>query len=224
MKRMNFKHLLTTYFNSLKNKKLLDIGCATGFLLQEAEALGAETYGIDINEWAIRRAGEKLPNTKLYYGQLHHALEENYFDTDFFDIITGTDVIEHVSDLKSFVKHTLRALKQGGKAAFTTPDIESLSRRLLGRHWFQYKPEHVTFITRKALNGLSHEMGFKIETFVPIKKCLSLKYLFNVLRYHHRGPVSRIGALGLTFTRCLSLSNIRISFRTGEALFLILKP
>lgn len=224
IKRTNFKYLLTTYFNSLKNKKLLDIGCATGFLLQEAQSLGVKIYGIDINEWAIQHAKEKLPNARLYCGQLHRALEKKFFSENYFDIVIGTDIIEHISDCRSFLKNVLRALKRGGKAAFTTPYVESLSHRLLGFYWFQYKPEHISFITSKALTLLANEMGFKIETIVPIKKRLSLEYIFNVLQHHNIGFVKWLGLLGLIFVRSLFLSKLQFSFRTGEVLFLISKP
>jgi len=223
IKRINFKHLLNTHFACLKNRKLLDIGCATGFLLQEAQTLGAEIYGIDINEWAVNQAKEKLLNARLYCGKLEKALEEKFFKKDYFDIIIGTDVVEHVDDFMPFLRSILSAMKRCGKACFTTPDVASLSHRLLGPHWFHYKLEHNTFITRKALSLLSKEMGFRVEKVIQVKKRLALPYIFSVLRHHNRGFINWFGILGLILVNNLFLSKSHFPFRTGEMLILISK-
>ncbi len=223
IKRTNFKKLLSTHFDTMQNKKLLDIGCATGFLLQEAESLGAEIYGIDINEWAAKQAKRKLPNAKIFVGQINQAIEEEFFSQEYFDIIVGTDVIEHIADAKLFLKDVLKIMKKGGKAAFTTPDLASLSHRMLGPYWYQYKCEHVGFITRKALSLLSSEMGFNIEKITPVKKVLTLGYLFSVIRNTGRAPMRWIGSLGETCVNCLFLTKARFLFRTGEMLFIISK-
>ncbi len=223
IKELNSRNLFSIHFDSLQNKKLLDIGCATGFLLQEAQYQGAEVYGIDINHWAVEQAQKELPDASIYSGQLNQAIEENFFLEDYFDIIVGTDVIEHISDVKSFFKDMLRIMKKGGRAAFTTPNLVSLSKRLLGPHWFQYKSEHVSFVSQKALALLADEMGFKIEKVVPIKKVLTLGYMFNVLRHTTKGIARWCGSSGEIFIKFLSLSGVRFSFRTGEMLFIISK-
>jgi len=223
IKKLNFRNLFSIHFDSLQNKKLLDIGCATGFLLQEAQCQGAEVYGIDINHWAVKQAKKELPDARIYSGQLNKAIEEKFFIEDYFDIIIGTDVIEHIRDVKSFFRDMLRIMKQSGRAVFTTPDLESLSKRLLGPYWFQYKSEHVSFVSQKALTLLADEMGFKIEKVVPIKKILTLGYMFSVLRHTTKGIAGWCGSSGEIFVKYLSLSGVRFTFRTGEILFIISK-
>ncbi len=223
MKRANFREFLTSHFGTLKNKRLLDIGCATGFLLQEAQSLGATVYGVDISEWSVEQAKKSMPDTRIYCGQLDQALEEKYFNEDFFDIIIGTDVVEHVNDVKTFLEVVVNIMKVDGMAAFTTPDLASLSRRLLGSNWFQYKNEHRCFISRKALALLSAKIGFTIESIVPVRKILTPGFIFNVLRCNNTGFSHRIGCLGEILAKWLFLSKSRFSFRTGEMLFLISK-
>jgi len=44
------------YLGAQKGRKLLDVGCGTGFLLLAAFKRGLKTYGIDISEEAIKIA------------------------------------------------------------------------------------------------------------------------------------------------------------------------
>lgn len=44
----------------LKGKKVLEIGCAKGFLIQELRARGVKAYGIDVSEYAIAQAPDEV--------------------------------------------------------------------------------------------------------------------------------------------------------------------
>jgi 2-polyprenyl-3-methyl-5-hydroxy-6-metoxy-1,4-benzoquinol methylase len=41
---------------SLENKKVLDVGCAKGFLVEDLRSLGVDAFGIDISSYAISKA------------------------------------------------------------------------------------------------------------------------------------------------------------------------
>lgn len=223
IKKANFKCILSKHFTKLKDKEVLDIGCATGFLLQEAKSMGAKVSGVDINEWAIKQAKNKIPDSKLFCGSLNQAIEDHFFFNDSFDIVIGTDVIEHVDDIRSFLTGVNKILKYDGSALFTTPDLTSLSRLLLKRHWFQYKSEHLCFITKIALRILSNEIGFKIDKIIPLKKNLSLGYIFNVLSDRSKGTSSVIGRLGSFVVKSGAISKRQFNFPTGEMLIIISK-
>lgn len=216
IKRLNFQSFLKREVGCLKGKKLLDIGCATGFLLVEAQALGAEIYGIDINAWAVARAREKLPGGGIYAGCLHDAIRQGFFAPASFDVIVGTDVIEHVAEVIDLLRDIVQLLVPGGVGVFTLPDVESLSSRLLGKYWFQYKPEHLTFPTRRALAGVAEELGFSVEQVTPYKKQLSLEFIGNVLRYHNRGMVHQVGCWGGRLAEWLGVARIIFPVATGE--------
>jgi len=223
IKRVNFHHLLIGNLETLKGKKLLDVGCATGFLLQEAQSLGAEIFGVDVNDWAVRMAREKLPAALIYRGALADSITDGFFAPESFDIIVGTDVVEHVADVKSFFDDILRLMLPGGYGIFTLPDVESLSSRVLGSHWFQYKLEHVTFPTRKALALLADELGFTVERTMPHKKMLSMGFLCNVLRFRHSGIFNLLGSCGGAVVRWLWMSRNLFPIWTGEMLVLVQK-
>ena len=57
----NQKKLKEIIYLGYKNGRILDIGCAYGFFLGEADKYGFETYGIDISKYALGQADK---NTK----------------------------------------------------------------------------------------------------------------------------------------------------------------
>ena len=223
LKGENFRRLLQHYPNPLPGKRLLDIGCATGFLLQEASIQGARVAGIDVNIWATTQARKLLPEARIYTGTLHDSLAAGFFTPASFDIITATDVIEHVVEVKDFLGDILQLLAPDGTALFTLPDPDSWSARAMGTAWFQYKAEHVTYLTRKSLQILAAELGFSIELLKPHRKVLTLEYITNVLTYHNRGWVSKLGWLTGKVAKGCGLSRIPLPLGTGEMLVKIRK-
>lgn len=223
LKRENFRHLLQHYKKPLVGIKLLDIGCATGFLMDEARSQGAKVAGLDVNPWATEQARKLLPEAAIYTGHLHDSLTGNFFTPESFDIITATDVIEHVDEIKPLFRDILRLLTSEGTAIFTLPDPESFSARTMGNTWFQYKAEHVTYLTRKSLKILAEELGFNIEQIKPHRKILTLEYLANVLTYHNRGWLSKLGWMAGKSAKLFGLARIPLHLGTGEMLVKINK-
>jgi len=121
-------------------KTLLDIGCAMGVLLEEAEKKGFRAQGIDISKDAVaycRKKGldvsGKWPEKKL-------------------DVITAFQVIEHERDPLQFMKRVYKLLKKNGLVVLATPKNYWLSRK---------HPEHVTFWSPRSLRFLMEKTGFK---------------------------------------------------------------
>ncbi len=65
--------------------------------------------------------------------------------------------------------------------------------------------------------------GIEVENIVPVKKVLTLGYLLSTLRHTNRGVVKWFGGLGETLVTYTFLSRVRLSFQTGEMLFIISK-
>jgi ubiquinone biosynthesis O-methyltransferase len=110
----------------LNGLKLLDVGCGAGIFSEALAIEGAEVVGIDPGEDLIRVArNHKMltlknhPKMKLSYEQ---ELIEDHAEkfTDYYDVVVTSEVIEHVPDPKSFIKHCMKALKPGGTIFVTT--------------------------------------------------------------------------------------------------------
>lgn len=107
MKKKTFKNILKGIIPYKNKGNILDVGCATGFLLEEASEIGFNPYGIEISEYASSIAKNKFGEKRIYTG----TLENHNFDEDSFDVITMCDCIEHVEDPISVLTLSNQLLK-----------------------------------------------------------------------------------------------------------------
>ena len=73
--------------------KLLDVGCAKGFLVKALYERGVDAYGIDASEYAV----SKVPETVIDRVKLGMASDLPY-QSDEFDLVTILDVLEHIPE------------------------------------------------------------------------------------------------------------------------------
>ena len=63
-------------------------------------------------------------------------------DADYFDVVRANNVIEHLSSPRAMVRAVHRIIRPGGLFAFSAPNFDSLSVRLLGRNWPYIRGDH----------------------------------------------------------------------------------
>ena len=99
--------------NSLKNLRVLDIGCGGGLLCEPLSRLGAKVVGIDASEKNIKIAKihAKESNLKISY---YCASPENFKYREKFDVILNMEIVEHVQDINLFLKESSKFLKKNG--------------------------------------------------------------------------------------------------------------
>jgi len=71
---------ITDYYGLIKGSKILDVGCAKGFLVKDLVDLGFEAYGIDISEYAIDNAPKDVKNRLKIGNAKKLPYDDNYFD------------------------------------------------------------------------------------------------------------------------------------------------
>ncbi len=100
---------------------LLDMGCGTGANLMAFRALG-RAAGCDIAESAVAYCrGRGLD------GVVHQAdLDRLPFEDARFDLVTGTDVLEHIADDAGMLREIRRVLRPGGAVFLTVPAYQAL--------------------------------------------------------------------------------------------------
>lgn len=111
------RRVVSNYINRFLKKKrvnILDIGCGTGMNLEQLKKYGA-IYGLDNSEEAIKFCRKRgLQNIKL------GIAEKMPYKSNFFDLITMLDVLEHTNDNKT-LKEAYRILKKDGLLIITVP-------------------------------------------------------------------------------------------------------
>ena len=177
-RRRSARFILKELNKFKKTGRLLDIGCATGFLLSEAQKAGFEVYGVEISEWAVKYAQDTLKLKNVFCGKL----DEAEFPAGYFDVVVLKDVIEHLPDPKNTLIEIRRVLKSNGLICVNTPDIASLASRVLRAKWWGVKQEHLYYFTKKSFYKM-----LQVSGFTPIKcknspRIFSAKYLLESLQ------------------------------------------
>jgi 2-polyprenyl-3-methyl-5-hydroxy-6-metoxy-1,4-benzoquinol methylase len=105
-------------FTTLPNSgKLLEIGCGVGHFMQKAKRKGLECTGLELNPNAIhvaRQNGLTVLNQDLKEHAIAH--KEQY------DVVCAFQVLEHITEVRSFVEHCLLCLKPRGILIFGVPN------------------------------------------------------------------------------------------------------
>jgi len=97
----------------LKNIELLDIGCGGGLLSEPMCRLGAKVTAIDASQKNIDVATYHSKKNKLKINYLCSSPEKINLNKK-FDVILNMEVVEHVDDLKFFLKKSSFILKKNG--------------------------------------------------------------------------------------------------------------
>jgi len=116
--------LRLSYINthaSIKNKKILDIGCGGGILAESMAKCGAQVTGIDLSEDVLRVAQLHQKNNTNQVNYLLTSAEELARDpAEKFDIVTCLELLEHVPDPISIIKAAAKLVKPNGQLFFST--------------------------------------------------------------------------------------------------------
>jgi 2-polyprenyl-3-methyl-5-hydroxy-6-metoxy-1,4-benzoquinol methylase len=178
-----------------KKGRLLDVGCATGFFLNAAR-LDFETIGIEPSEWAADYA-----RTRLRLDVLTGNLEEVAIESGSFDVVTLIDVIEHVTDPKAALQRVSGLLKPGGWLYLVTPDIGSLSARLLRGRWWGLRPAHLYYFSQATLRSMLQAAGLHVELLAPYGRIFTYRYWLSRLKSYpsvvHRTVARFVRAFGV---------------------------
>ncbi|MDH4227079.1 MAG: bifunctional 2-polyprenyl-6-hydroxyphenol methylase/3-demethylubiquinol 3-O-methyltransferase UbiG [Deltaproteobacteria bacterium] len=128
-----FRDVADKTSGGLEGKRILDIGCGGGVLSEEYAKAGAKVTGIDLSPASIDAAKEHAKESGLTIdyrvASIAGILKEN---TGTFDIVSVTEVVEHVDDLPVFVRDAASALSKGGLFFFSTINRTLKARFLVG--------------------------------------------------------------------------------------------
>src|SRR4051794_28726363 len=136
-------------------KRLLEVGCGHGLLLDEARAAGFEVEGLELSRDAAAYARGEL-------GLRVHERTLAQHDAEPCDAIVLADVLEHLDDPLAAIDDCLRLLATGGVLCLVTPDPSSRMARLAGPRWWGYLPAHTFLLPRDTLRELLRERGLEV--------------------------------------------------------------
>ncbi len=195
---------------------LLDIGCSYGLFLKLARDSGLNVYGLDINEDACRYCRERL-GLNVFCGDLKEA----GYPESYFDMVTAIEVIEHLKDPRDFIRQIAVILKPGGILCLVTPNLESLSARLLGYCWWSYRRMHLYYFSKKTLGEFLKKNGFLLLKSRPYKKTFRIDYIIRQLSSRLGNNLFKKILSALSGT--LIIRNLKLTLSLGDIVLIARK-
>jgi SAM-dependent methyltransferase len=141
-----------------KGGRLLEIGCAYGFFLEEARK-HFSVCGIEISQAAVDFCHE----SGLSEVECGPAKSETIRRLGPYNAIVMLDVIEHLPDPSSTLTECAGMLAPGGVLILTTGDFGSAFARLSGQSWrLMTPPQHLWFFTQRSMERIAQRLGLEI--------------------------------------------------------------
>lgn len=159
-----------------RKHRLLDVGCATGAMLDRSRAFGFVPYGVELNPHFARYAREEF-GVEVVAGEL----SAESFEPESFHVITMLDLIEHVPEPLHLLKTAWRLLRPGGLLVVYTPNHRSLiaqlslalyrltSGRICRPAYIVFGTNHVCFFDHRTLPVALENAGYVVDTVYGIK-------------------------------------------------------
>lgn len=191
-RRAWFSQLLERVEAEVPRGRLLDVGSGLGDLLAAGLDRGWDVAGVEMNPFAVSAAEEVAPGATILAGvdDVSDALGE-------FDLITCTDVLEHLRSPWDALRRFHTLLRPGGGVFVSTVDAASLTARLLGSRWFHIHRDHLWYFTAEGLRRTAQEAGFDVLSCGPLRKPLGIAYILEILAHGESSAVVSLLSKGL---------------------------
>jgi|ERR1051325_2688181 2-polyprenyl-3-methyl-5-hydroxy-6-metoxy-1,4-benzoquinol methylase len=146
---------------------VLEIGCATGGLLETLNANGFKSVGVDISEWAVARANERLGATRAWVCNVESdSLPIDLVSHAPFGSIVLWAVFEHFHDPFDALTKITSLAAPAATLLINTTNADSLTSLLFGQQWegfFDWTHHGVDKVSVKSLREYLPQIGWRIE-------------------------------------------------------------
>jgi 2-polyprenyl-3-methyl-5-hydroxy-6-metoxy-1,4-benzoquinol methylase len=145
--------------------RVLDVGCADGYVAEGLRKLGHRVTGVDV----MARPGVKERVDHFIEADLDEGLPVSLAEGDPFDVVLAADVLEHVRDPEGLLRELHDVLGGEGRLLVSVPNFGHWYPRLRvvsGR--FDYDRRgildrgHVRFFTRRSFERVLHRAGWHV--------------------------------------------------------------
>lgn len=144
--------------------RLVDMGGGIGYFAQCALESGWDAYSVDVSDWAIAAAAQRLGASRSLSNEKAQALAGT------FDVVSLWCVIAHVPDPAALLSQAVNLIRPGGRVLLTTPNFifQSAFARVLARFGRAYDlvgEDHQLHFTPASIKLLLENAGCKSWSF-----------------------------------------------------------
>lgn len=130
-------------------KRVIDIGCGLGTLLELLPLPKKSKFGLESNEYAVNECKKRGLNVIL-----HRNIRKLPLTDGTFDMVILNEVLEHLDSPSEILKEIRRILKVKGLVVITTPSKSLLVRNI--------DKTHISELSYRELETVVSNAGFKI--------------------------------------------------------------
>ena len=182
----------------------LDVGSGFGGTASYLHRLHfSSTFGIDLDEAAVRYAQEHYPQITFTNGNAHQVTE--FFDPDYFSFIYLFNVLYAVEDKPSLLKKLSKVAQPGALLAifdYTTTQADLQLNDLAGKPMYP--------IVVSELKSVLKETGWELIEITDLSPSFLTWYRILLKKLEAESPL-----LSIRFSES-SLTKVRTTFRTIE--------
>lgn len=161
----------------LKGKKILEIGSASGGLMEKLQDAGAEVEGLELND------DYRNYSKQLGFDVFHKPIEDLDLE-EVYDCVISFHTIEHFANPKSAFESIFTALRSDGIFIGEVPNqddwrLSIFDNEIVKR--FHYDPNHYYYFSPTTLTNYLNNCGFNKIKLETVERYNSLLQLKNVL-------------------------------------------
>jgi SAM-dependent methyltransferase len=156
---------LLAWMDGRRSARVLDLGCADGFVAEDLRRRGHHVTGVDVST----RPGVKDRVDVFLEADLDEGLPLALADAAPFDVILAADVLEHVRDPEDLLREMHDVLAPDGRVLVSVPNFGHWYPRLrVASGRFDYDRRgildrgHVRFFTRRSFDRVLHRSGWHV--------------------------------------------------------------
>lgn len=147
---------------SWKSKKVLDVGCGTGFFAYNIAKKGAKVLGIDYSVKAIQLANSHYFHSNLEFKNIDiNQIKGKY------DVIVSNGTLEHMDDPLKTLKLFKQHLDPHGRIIITSPNWTNPRGYILLTLWFLFRAPitlaDLHYFTPVDFQNFAKKLGMKLS-------------------------------------------------------------
>ena len=149
---------------------LLEVGCATGGLLAALDAAGVRAVGVDVSQWAVGEAAQRLGPGRAWHCDVEReGVPPEVRALGPFGTIVMAAVLEHFRSPFAVLAQLTDLAATGAVLVLTTTNAESLTHTLFGAQWegyFDATHHGIEAVTARQLRVELPRLGWRVAQLV----------------------------------------------------------
>jgi len=222
--KIRYEKLLDGFEKYRKNNRLIDIGCGAGYFILSASKRDWEAEGTEISDEAIKLVEAK--GRRVFKGDIA-SLD---LEKDKYDVAILMELLEHASNPERIIRKLSEILRPGGGIYITTPNFNSITRRLLGNRWGIFNKEHFFYLMPRILSSILKKHGFRIKkirtenlSLIEISRLFKKSKSFDIKKsYEKQEHVRDLTERKPFFSILKRLANFFLNiFKIGDTIYIL---